>query len=91
VADVVIKTRENGPLLVTGPFRLIDHTGAEYDVSGQANVALCRCGQSNKKPFCDGTHRTCGFVAEGLATYSQPQERQRLVSRPQQQEQQQQQ
>ena len=63
MTDVVIKTRENGPLLVTGPFTLIDHLGNEFDVSGKENVALCRCGQSAKRPFCDGSHRGCGFVA----------------------------
>jgi CDGSH-type Zn-finger protein len=61
--DVIIKTRENGPLLVTGPVKLTDHLGNTYDLTGKDNVALCRCGQSAKKPFCDGAHRNCGFVA----------------------------
>jgi CDGSH-type Zn-finger protein len=61
MSGVVIKTRENGPLLVSGPFKLIDHLGNEYDLTGKENVALCRCGVSAKRPFCDGTHRTCGF------------------------------
>jgi CDGSH-type Zn-finger protein len=70
MAEVVIKTRENGPLLVTGPITLIDHRGQKYDVSGQANVALCRCGGSKKRPFCDGSHKTNGFEACELAPLS---------------------
>jgi len=67
MSDVTIKTRENGPLLVTGPFKLIDHVGNTYDLTGKDTVALCRCGQSSSKPFCDGSHRGCGFVAAQLA------------------------
>ena len=63
MAEVTIKTRENGPFLVTGPVEIIDHLGNKFDLTGKANVALCRCGQSAKRPFCDGSHRGCGFVA----------------------------
>ena len=63
MSDVVIKVRESGPLLVNGPVTLTDHLGNKYDIAAGANIALCRCGQSGKKPFCDGTHKTCGFVA----------------------------
>ncbi|MBS0260646.1 MAG: CDGSH iron-sulfur domain-containing protein [Planctomycetes bacterium] len=65
--DVVIKTRANGPLLVTGEFTLIDHLGQAFDLTGQENVALCRCSHSAKRPFCDGTHRQCGFLASETA------------------------
>lgn len=59
---VTIKVRENGSLLVEGEdVKLIDWTGAEYVVPKKP-FALCRCGQSMQKPFCDGTHKTCGFV-----------------------------
>jgi CDGSH-type Zn-finger protein len=67
MSEVTIKTRENGPLLVTGPVRLIDHLGNPYDLGGRENVALCRCGHSGDKPFCDGSHRTCGFTASETA------------------------
>ena len=67
MSDVVIKVRESGPFLVTGPVTLTDHLGNKYDVAASANIALCRCGQSGKKPFCDGTHKTCGFVAAETA------------------------
>jgi CDGSH-type Zn-finger protein len=60
--DVSIRTRENGPLLVTGPITLVDPDGNAFDIAGKETVALCRCGQSKNKPFCDGTHKVCGFV-----------------------------
>ena len=61
---VVIKARHNGPYKVTGPVKVIDADGAEYDLSekGEA-IALCRCGGSATKPFCDGTHKRIGFQA----------------------------
>ena len=67
MAEVTIKTRENGPLLITGAFTLVDHLGNRYDLTGKDTVALCRCGHSGKKPFCDGSHRGCGFVAGEIA------------------------
>lgn len=67
MSEVTIKTREHGPLLVTGPVTLTDHLGNVYQTAGQATIALCRCGQSSKRPFCDGTHKTCGFQAGELA------------------------
>ena len=60
--EVTIKVRENGPYLVTGPVTLTDCDGNVYDIQGE-NIALCRCGQSSTKPFCDATHKHCGFVA----------------------------
>ncbi|HTX57383.1 MAG TPA: CDGSH iron-sulfur domain-containing protein [Candidatus Acidoferrales bacterium] len=64
--DVVIKVRESGPYLVTGPVRLIDAEGNPYTVT--ENFVLCRCGGSATKPFCDATHRTNGFCATQRAT-----------------------
>ncbi|MDX6625052.1 MAG: hypothetical protein QOE56_41 [Solirubrobacterales bacterium] len=53
----------NGPYLVRGPFVLVDQDGQEIE-SKRAVVALCRCGKSQIRPFCDGTHKTIGFRAE---------------------------
>ncbi len=65
---IVIRCRENGPLLVKGAVRVVDHQGNEFAIPpGKEFVALCRCGQSKNRPFCDGSHRTCGFVAAELA------------------------
>ena len=63
MADVQIKVRENGPLLVKGPISLFDADGNAYEVEEGKPVALCRCGGSTTKPFCDGTHSRAGFEA----------------------------
>lgn len=58
-----ISTYENGPFLVTGEvFRVVDADGEEFAVEKET-IALCRCGASTKKPFCDGTHSRVGFRA----------------------------
>jgi CDGSH-type Zn-finger protein len=59
-----ITVRENGPFLIRGPIRLVDADGAEFDLpADKPAVALCRCGGSTNKPFCDGTHSRTGFAA----------------------------
>jgi len=67
MADVVIKAREHGPFLVTGPVKLTDHLGNTFDTTGKENIALCRCGVSKNRPFCDGSHKTCGFQTSETA------------------------
>ena len=67
--EVTIRMRPNGPLVIEGPFKLIDSRGAEFDIpANKPAVALCRCGQSSKRPFCDGSHKTCGFVSDEAPT-----------------------
>jgi len=61
--DVSITVTENGPLSVKGPVRLIDADNNEYDITERRRVALCRCGGSTTKPFCDGTHSRIAFDA----------------------------
>jgi uncharacterized Fe-S cluster protein YjdI/CDGSH-type Zn-finger protein len=58
-APASIKVMRNGPLLVEGSCQLIDREGNEVARCGP--FALCRCGKSLKKPFCDGTHAKIGF------------------------------
>ena len=62
---ITITVRNNGSLFITGEdaanIRLVDHEGNEISIEGKKNVALCRCGASTKKPFCDGTHSKIGF------------------------------
>jgi CDGSH-type Zn-finger protein len=53
----------DGPYLVRGPFVLADQDGNEIEV-GRRVVALCRCGRSQIRPFCDGTHKAIRFQAE---------------------------
>jgi CDGSH-type Zn-finger protein len=59
---VTITPYRDGPLLVRGPFRMVDQNGDEIDV-GRDTVALCRCGRSRLRPFCDGTHKLTRFQA----------------------------
>ena len=59
---VTITPYRDGPLLVRGPFTLVDQDGNEIAVDRQV-VALCRCGKSRIKPLCDSTHKAIGFKA----------------------------
>lgn len=69
MAEVTIKVFKSGPYVIQGPVRLVDHEGSEYRAGGdQKAIALCRCGQSSKRPFCDGTHSRCGFTSEEKAS-----------------------
>ena len=56
--SVTIKIRDNGPYLVEGDFELVDAQGNPVPILKRA---LCRCGGSTTKPFCDGTHSKIGF------------------------------
>lgn len=58
-ASVRIQVSPNGPLLVTGNAIILNTDGTETIKEGK--FALCRCGQSTRKPFCDGTHKTITF------------------------------
>src|SRR5918997_2842439 len=61
MANVTITVRKDGPYLVSGAVELRDADGNVYPA--METVALCRCGVSTKKPFCDGTHSKVGFQA----------------------------
>lgn len=50
----------DGPLLVRGSYRIVDASGKEVELT-RRTVALCRCGKSSQKPWCDGTHKAAGF------------------------------
>lgn len=66
---IVIRCRENGPLVLPAGVKIVDHQGNAFAIPlGKDNIALCRCGQSKSKPLCDGSHRQCGFQANDLAT-----------------------
>jgi CDGSH-type Zn-finger protein len=70
---VTIRCREHGPLVVELPpgavgLRVTDHLGHGFPLpTGKRAVALCRCGHAKTRPFCDGSHRDCGFSAAEVA------------------------
>jgi uncharacterized Fe-S cluster protein YjdI len=60
--ETTVRSIRNGPLFQRGRIRITDNEGNV--IREDTRVALCRCGGSANKPFCDGTHRRIGFVAE---------------------------
>ena len=60
--ELAITPSPNGPLLIQGAVTLI--TGAGRRATSTSKTALCRCGQSSNKPFCDGAHNAAGFTTE---------------------------
>ena len=64
--ETTITPYRDGPLLVRGPFRMLDQDGHEIEVD-RDTVALCRCGKSRLRPFCDGSHKVVRFRAPSAA------------------------
>jgi len=62
--EVTILVRRNGPYRVYGPAKLVDQDGREFEIPPGDWYVLCRCGQSEIKPFCDSTHKQIGFTPE---------------------------
>ena len=68
MSEVTIRCRQNGPFLIEGPITVIDHEGNKFTLpTNKPAVALCRCGASARRPFCDGTHNRNGFQAAECA------------------------
>jgi CDGSH-type Zn-finger protein len=63
MADVIVRATPNGPYLVEGSIELYDTAGTRVPTEERPKIALCRCGASSNKPFCDGTHSKIGFQA----------------------------
>ena len=61
-SEPTVEPRPDGPLFVRGHVRIVDSEGGL--IREDTRVALCRCGASGNKPFCDGSHRRIGFTAE---------------------------
>ena len=70
-AGATITPYRDGPLIVRGEFRLLDQDGREID-PGRDTIALCRCGKSGIKPFCDGSHKRAGFSAPSAPSRPRP-------------------
>lgn len=67
---ITITAKMNGPYRVEAPegeLKLLDAEGKEFDLTGKPAFSLCRCGHSQNKPFCDGSHKTVGFQANDAA------------------------
>lgn len=56
-----ITVNNNGSIRVEGDFVIVDPEGNEFGLAGRMAISLCRCGHSQNKPFCDGSHRTMNF------------------------------
>lgn len=65
---VIITPYRDGPLLVRGPVQLFDQDGRAI-ACDRDPIALCRCGRSKLKPFCDGTHKLVGFRAAATSSF----------------------
>jgi len=53
--------KHNGPIRIEGEFEICDPDGGVFGLAGRTVISLCRCGHSENKPFCDGTHNRMGF------------------------------
>ena len=67
MASTRITVMNNGSLRVEGDFEIVDMEGRSFGLAGRTRVSLCRCGQSNNKPFCDASHKTCDFQSTVVA------------------------
>ncbi|MFO0916291.1 MAG: CDGSH iron-sulfur domain-containing protein [Pirellulales bacterium] len=62
MSESTVRLRDHGPLVIDGPVKILDAEGNELtQAQGKPAVALCRCGHSQNKPFCDGAHKAAGF------------------------------
>jgi CDGSH-type Zn-finger protein len=59
---IKMQIKKNGSIRVTGEVDFVDADGKVLET--KTDFSLCRCGHSKEKPFCDGSHRDAGFVAE---------------------------
>jgi CDGSH-type Zn-finger protein len=67
----VIKLHDDGPLLARGPVTVLDADGTPYEIT-RKTFFLCRCGASQHKPFCDGSHARISFAARHRAEARAP-------------------
>src|ERR1700687_4786572 len=62
MAATKITVNHNGSLRVEGDFEILDPEGKPFGLAGGTPSGLSVCGPSANKPFCDGSHKTCGFA-----------------------------
>lgn len=73
MASTKIVPANNGPLRIEGDFEILDPQGKAFGLGGRISLALCRCGHSANKPFCDGSHNKVGFQSSVEARDLPPQ------------------
>ncbi|HEV3482832.1 MAG TPA: CDGSH iron-sulfur domain-containing protein [Candidatus Acidoferrales bacterium] len=61
MAATTITVRTDGSIRIEGDFQVLDQDGKAFGLAGRTKIALCRCGHSETKPFCDGSHKKVGF------------------------------
>ena len=63
MSDEVVEVicNNDGSIKISGNFKIKDGSGNEFGLGGRTVISLCRCGHSNNKPFCDGSHKRAGF------------------------------
>ncbi len=74
MAGTKITVKDNGSLRIEGDFSIVDAEGKEFGLAGRTAISLCRCGHSENKPFCDGSHRKVNFQSEVKARALPPAE-----------------
>ncbi|MGD1894594.1 MAG: CDGSH iron-sulfur domain-containing protein [Cyclobacteriaceae bacterium] len=70
MATTKIKVNNNGSLKVEGDFEIVDREGNVYGLGGRTLVSICRCGLSENKPYCDGSHK--GHFAHEAQAFDLP-------------------
>jgi len=78
---VVITAYPDGPYLVRGAYKIVDTNGDEVEVT-RRTVALCRCGRSNQKPWCDSSHKSYNFRDPARTRAHKPASKDTPDSRP---------
>jgi CDGSH-type Zn-finger protein len=63
MSEVRITVKDNGPYRIEGSMTILDANGNAYGLGGRTGLSLCRCGHSENKPFCDGSHAKVGFAS----------------------------
>ncbi|HXW62815.1 MAG TPA: CDGSH iron-sulfur domain-containing protein [Candidatus Acidoferrales bacterium] len=61
MATTKITVRSDGSIRVEGDFEIVDQDGRVFGLAGRTKIGLCRCGHSETKPFCDGSHKRINF------------------------------
>ena len=61
MAGTTITVRSDGSIRVEGDFQILDQDGKAFGLAGRTKIGLCRCGHSETKPFCDGSHKKVNF------------------------------